>query len=130
MNDARGNEEMNPFLCVNTATPVEAAAIYIAQGFNPIPVPSRQKGPKIPRWQTLRISVGDVPTLFPDPAQNIGIILGDEFGTADVDCDVTEAVVAARFLLPATAMKFGREGQMSSTPVYRDSYSHAEMWPC
>ena len=57
----------------------KAAARYIERGWAPVPIPARQKGPQIPGWQRLRMSVSDVPRYFIG-GQNIGIITGKASG--------------------------------------------------
>jgi hypothetical protein len=95
----------------------EAAETYVNHGYRPVPIPSGEKGPTVRKWQELRPSVQDIPKLFGAGPQNIGLILGDA-GLADVDCDTPEATVAARILLPATGMVFGRSSKRSSHYFY------------
>ncbi len=79
----------------------KAAARYIERGWAPVPIPTRQKGPRISAWQHLRMGVSDVPRYFTN-GQNVGIINGEASGglvTVDLDC--SEAVaLAGRFLEP------------------------------
>ena len=85
-----------------------AAARYIERGWAPVPIPARQKGPQIPGWQRLRMSVSDVPRYFSN-VQNIGIITGKASGwlvTVDLDCPEAVAL-AGRFLEPT--LTGGRE---------------------
>src|SRR5215203_4473803 len=86
----------------------KAAARYIERGWSPVPIPARQKGPRISDWQRLRISVSDVPRYFTN-VQNIGIITGKASGwlvTVDLDCPEAVAL-AGRFLEPT--LTGGRE---------------------
>jgi hypothetical protein len=47
------------------------------------------------------------------------VLLGDKFGSADVDCDCSEAITAARELLPETGLIFGRQSKPFSHFFYR-----------
>jgi hypothetical protein len=100
-------------------TPVAAAEFYIDRGLHPIPIPTREKAPRIDNWPTLLLTKPDLPHYFNGAPQNIGIILGDDYGTADVDLDCNEAIAAARELLPETAMVFGRQSKPASHYFYR-----------
>jgi len=66
------------------------------------------------KWQDLRASIEYLPNLFHDGPQNLGLILGDDSGLADVDCDTVEAIVAACILLPLTKMVHGRSSKRAS----------------
>src|SRR5829696_6964266 len=86
----------------------KAAARYIERGWAPVPIPAWQKGPQIPGWQRLRMSVSDIPRYFIG-GQNIGIITGEASGwlvTVDLDCPEAVAL-AGRFLEPT--LTGGRE---------------------
>src|SRR5215213_3275900 len=86
----------------------KAAARYIERGWAPVPIPARQKGPRISDWQRLRIALEDVPRYF-NNGQNVGIITGKASGwlvTADLDCPEAVAL-AGRFLEPT--LTGGRE---------------------
>ena len=48
-----------------------------------------------------------------------GLLLGDRFGSTDVDCDSPEAITAARELLPETGLIFGRQSKPFSHYFYR-----------
>ena len=86
----------------------KAAARYIERGWAPVPIPARQKGPRIPDWQNLRIGLEDTPRYF-NNGQNVGIINGRASGwLVTVDLDRPEAVaLAGRFLEPT--LTSGRE---------------------
>src|SRR5215211_6884115 len=86
----------------------KAAARYIERGWAPVPIPARQKGPRISDWQHLRIGLEDIPRYF-NNGQNVGIINGEASGglvTADLDCPEAVAI-AGRFLEPT--LTSGRE---------------------
>jgi hypothetical protein len=86
----------------------KAAARYIERGWAPVPIPARQKGPRISDWQRLRLRLEDVPRYF-NNGQNVGIINGKASGgLVTVDLDRPEAVaLAGRFLQPTLVS--GRE---------------------
>jgi predicted P-loop ATPase len=106
-------------------TPVEAALFWIDRAFSPVPVRFRSKRPYNPddtkgrKWQDLRITTEMAPRYFDGAAQNIGVILGDDYGSADVDLDCPEAVSVAPRFLPDTGMKFGRASKPASHWFYR-----------
>jgi hypothetical protein len=108
-----------PFTGLNSATPLDAAMRYVEERLHPIPVPHRTKRPILDGWPDLRLTLADIPKYFSSAPKNIGIILGDETGIADVDCDTIEAVIAARLFLPKTGMVFGRASKRASHYFYR-----------
>jgi hypothetical protein len=81
-------------------TPRQAAEFYVRKGMFPVPIPTREKKPVIDDWPALRLTKSDLPRYFNGKTQNIGLILGDERGTTDVDLDCPEAIAAARNLFP------------------------------
>jgi len=106
-----------PSRCGNIA---DAAIWFIEHGFPPIPIPYGSKAPNHVAWQQMRVSVGDVPRYFDGSPQNIGLLCGEpSHGLTDVDCDVPEAIRAARSFLPPTAMIHGRVGKPRSHYWYR-----------
>src|ERR1700722_582932 len=100
-------------------TPIEAARDWLARGFLPVPVPFREKGPVEDGWQKMRLSFNDLPRYFNSQPQNIGILLGDDSGTADIDCDGMEAVAAAVEFVTPTGICFGRKSKPASHYIYR-----------
>ncbi len=100
-------------------TPLDAAIMWIQKGFSPVPVPHRSKRPVLKEWQRLEITRGRASEYFNGAPQNIGVLLGDKFGSADVDCDCPEAITAARELLPETGLIFGRQSKPFSHFFYR-----------
>ncbi len=102
-------------------TPLESARDWFARGFLPVPVPFRQKAPVVNGWQKLRLRVEDLPRHFDSKPQNVGILLGDDSGTADIDCDCMEAVAAAAEFAPPTGMCFGRKSKPASHYIYRSN---------
>ena len=92
-----------------------AARDYIERGWAPVPVPFRTKGPLLADWQTLKINRETAPNFFNGAPQNIGIILGAASGgLCDLDLDCSEAIAAAPYLLPRTAV-FGQ--RVSAPPI-------------
>ena len=100
-------------------TPLDAAITWIQKGYSPVPVPHRSKRPVLKEWQRLEITTEGVSQYFQDASQNIGVLLGDKFGSTDVDCDCPEAITAARELLPETGLIFGRQSKPFSHFFYR-----------
>jgi P4 family phage/plasmid primase-like protien len=100
-------------------TPLDAAITWIQKGFSPVPVPPRSKRPILKEWQRLDITTEGACQYFNGASQNIGVLLGDKFGSADVDCDCLEAITAARELLPETGLIFGRQSKPFSHFFYR-----------
>jgi hypothetical protein len=98
-----------------------AAGAYFQRGWLPIPVSFRSKIPPMDEWETLRPTTDRLPELFPPgQEQNVGLLLGaPSGGLVDADLDVREAVVAARFLLPATPLRHGRPGNPQSHYWYQ-----------
>jgi hypothetical protein len=100
-------------------TPLDAAITWIQKGFSPVPVPHRSKRPVLKEWQRFEITTEGASQYFNGASQNIGVLLGDKFGSADVDCDCPEAITAARELLPETGLIFGRQFKPFSHFFYR-----------
>jgi len=100
-------------------TPLDAAIAWIRKGFSPVPVPHRSKRPVLNGWERLEITIDVASRYFNDRPQNIGLLLGDRCGSADVDCDCPEAITAARQLLPETGLIFGRQSKPFSHFFYR-----------
>src|SRR5579864_6647296 len=102
------------------ASPLDAALFWINLGFLPVPVKFRSKKPCNPdrpdgnQWQDLRIDRETASHYFNGVRQNIGVLLGDQNGSADVDLDCQEAMGVAPQFLPDTGIKFGRQSKPSS----------------
>jgi hypothetical protein len=92
----------------------------IEQGFKVVPIPHKEKGPKIAGWQNLAITKDDVREYFSDnQPMNVGVLLGEPSGgVVDVDIDNFDAVKLAGHFLPATSMVFGRDGKPRSHHIY------------
>lgn len=100
-------------------TPLEAANYWLTRAFSPVPVPYRTKKAVLVGWQKLQITTELAPQYFNGARQNIGVHLGDKYGSTDVDCDCAESISAARLLLPETGMIFGRDSKSFSHYFYR-----------
>jgi hypothetical protein len=98
---------------------LDAAIEWIRKGFSPVPIPHRSKQPVLNEWQRLEITIDEASRYFNGASQNIGLLLGDKFGSTDVDCDCPEAITAARELLPDTGLIFGRQSKPFSHYFYR-----------
>ena len=84
-----------------------AARMYLQRGMMPVPVPLRQKGPRLKGWQNLRLHQSEITKYFCGKC-NIGILLGspsDNLVDVDLDCD--EAIEFADRFLPPTPAKTG-----------------------
>jgi hypothetical protein len=100
-------------------TSLDAALGWVERGFLPVPIPFRSKRPVIEGWPSLRIGKADVARFFNGGPQNIGVLLGEPYGAADLDLDCAEAIAAAAVLAPATGMIFGRASKPASHLFYR-----------
>lgn len=90
---------------------------YWGLGWALVPVPHKEKGPKLPGWQKLRLDFEDLPEAFPVPS-NVGVILGEASGgLVDVDLDCADAVELAPSFLPVTWI-FGRASKRASHWLY------------
>src|SRR5262249_38047564 len=98
---------------------IDHARRYIVCGWAPIPIPLREKGPRITGWQQLRLTGADLRMYFNSQC-NIGIILGQASGgLVDIDLDCNEAIHFASKFLPVTSAKFGRPSNKNSHWLYR-----------
>ena len=72
-----------------------ARAFLRRYGWQPVPVPTRRKGPVRSGWQNLRLTDEERPQYFDDD-DNLGVLLGEPSGgLVDVDLDCEEAVQLA-----------------------------------
>jgi hypothetical protein len=103
----------------NVPTRTEIACSCIRRGWATVPIPLREKGPRIAGWPNLRITEADASRYF-DGEGNVGVILGQPSGgLVDVDLDCFEAVMLARTHLPATRAIFGRASKPQSHWLYQ-----------
>jgi hypothetical protein len=98
---------------------LQSAVEWVERGFFPIPVPYRTKAPTIAGWQRLRIAKETAAQYFDGKPLNVGVLLGEPYGNADLDLDCAEAVAVAADLAPATGMVFGRLSKPRSHRFYR-----------
>jgi hypothetical protein len=93
----------------------KAAANYIQNGYYPIPIPHREKGPILSGWPSLRLYEDQIPTYFDKEQMNLGLILGEASnGLVDIDLDCQETRLLAGSYLPKTGQVWGRESSPSS----------------
>ncbi len=105
---------------------LSAVCDYIDRGWSPIPIPHCQKGPLIDAWQDLRINAETAAAYFNGARQNVGVILGPASGgLADFDLDCAEAIRAAPYILPRTAV-FGHASKRASHWIYRTNLSETQ----
>jgi putative DNA primase/helicase len=98
---------------------METALAYIDRGWSPIPIPPREKGPRLKEWQKLQLSAEEVPRYFSKDS-NVGVLLGTPSGgLVDIDLDSPEALGMATVLLPPTDAVFGRASTPQSHRLYR-----------
>ena len=100
-------------------TPLEAALDWCDRGYHPVPIPLRAKGPTLNDWQHTRIDATSAAKYFNCTDQNIGVLDGDEYGSADADLDCLEAITAGSFFLPETKLIFGRQSKPRSHYFFR-----------
>jgi hypothetical protein len=91
---------------------------YVEQGWKPVPIKFREKGPTTKDWKNLELDLAAVKRLFGNGPANVGIILGERSGhLTDVDLDCPEAVALAPYYLPPT-LTFGRDSNRKSHWLY------------
>jgi hypothetical protein len=83
-----------------------------------VPVPYREKGPKLEDWQELRITAETAGRYFNGAPQNVGVLQGPS-GAGDVDLDSREALIAFPDFAPETGLIFGRASKPRSHWFYR-----------
>jgi hypothetical protein len=99
-------------------TPLDWARAYVQRGWQPVPIPSGEKGPKLPGWGKLRLALDDLPHHFGNNC-NVGIILGPPSGElVDIDLDCPEAIELADLYVPPTGAEFGRKSKPRSHRLY------------
>jgi hypothetical protein len=83
---------------------------YIDKGWSPLPIPYREKAPRIKDWHNLKIDRTNASQHFNGAPQNIGVLLGPmSNGLVDGDLDCREALATASYLMPMTKAIFGRK---------------------
>jgi hypothetical protein len=102
-------------------TRLDYARRYWARGWSVVPVPNRQKGPRVKGWQNLRLDETGIANHLQGDG-NLGVILGGPSGgLVDVDLDCPEALQFAPRLLPETNAIFGRKSKPQSHWLYKVS---------
>jgi Bifunctional DNA primase/polymerase, N-terminal/Prophage CP4-57 regulatory protein (AlpA) len=96
-------------------SPLEIVLEYIDRHWAPIPVPFKEKNPRITAWQKQRITRETAGQYFNSAAQNIGVILGPASGgLTDIDLDCSEAIGLASYFLPRTGAILGAPPKRNS----------------
>src|SRR5215831_15869572 len=98
---------------------IDHAIFWCNLGYYPIPIPYREKGPKIENWPNLHITADDVPRYFNGQPSNIGVTLGEPYGNCDIDLDCAQALAAWPHFAPETGLVFGRKSKPRSHWFYR-----------
>jgi hypothetical protein len=87
---------------------------YASRGWRLVPVPRKQKAPRLTGSQKLRLDEADIAEYFTEDL-NIGVLLGKPSkNLLDVDLDCSEAIFLARHFLPATGCIHGRSSKPKS----------------
>jgi P4 family phage/plasmid primase-like protien len=99
-------------------TCIDWARLYYGRGWQPIPIPLREKNPGFKAWEQLRLDADTLELHFNGHPQNIGVLLGaPSANLVDIDLDCPEAVQLARDFLPPTG-RFGRLSKRASHWLY------------
>lgn len=99
---------------------LDIARTYIKRGWSPVPIPHKEKGPIENKWQHLRLTEATASRYFNGASKNVGVLLGEASqGLTDVDLDCDESVKLAPYVLPKTAVIFGRASRRSSHWLYQ-----------
>lgn len=101
-----------------TSSVLTAAFDLTRRGHFVVPVPHREKAPKLRGWQDLKLTEATIPQHFNGHPMNIGLLLGGPDGLADVDSDCHEALALGGWLPPTGAI-FGRAGKPYSHHLYK-----------
>ncbi len=97
-----------------TPTRSKAAQEYFNRGWQPIPVPPREKAPVLKGWQNRRFTSDELDEYFRGDG-NVGIILGKPSGgLIDIDIDCSEALAVSSDFLPVTDLVHGRASKPRS----------------
>jgi hypothetical protein len=95
---------------------------YIRRNWKAIPVPFKEKGPKLKDWPSLRITEQEAARYFGNGPVNVGVILGEvSDDLVDVDLDCPEAIAAAPSILP-TSLCFGRASTRAAHWIYKSAF--------
>jgi hypothetical protein len=96
-----------------------SARRYTKWGWSVVPVPYREKAPRLKNWQKLRLKKSELASRFSEQS-NIGVLLGEASGgLVDIDIDCHEALFLAPRFLPDTELVHGRKSKPCSHYWYR-----------
>src|SRR4029077_5953236 len=110
--------KLKPVIDIGKISARRAAKDYLARGWKPVPIPSKEKNPFHNGWQLEEITTKNVGEKF-ITYQNIGVQLGrPSNGLCDVDLDCAEARELAPYFLPETNARFGRESSPCAHWLY------------
>lgn len=99
---------------------------YTRRGWSVLPIPAKEKAPRLKGWQKLRLNKSDLADYFSEGG-NIGVLLGDPSKhLIDIDLDCDEAIVLATAFLPSTGRIHGRKSKPDSHWYY---YGEAGLKP-
>jgi hypothetical protein len=99
---------------------------YARRGWSVVPVPAKEKAPRLKDWQKLRLKKSDLADYF-SGGGNVGVLLGEPSKhLLDVDLDCDQAVFLASAFLPATERIHGRKSKPRSHWYY---YGQAGLKP-
>jgi Bifunctional DNA primase/polymerase, N-terminal len=91
---------------------------YTRRGWSVVPIPVKEKAPRLKGWQKLRLNKAGLADYFSEGG-NIGVLLGDPSKhLIDIDLDCDEAIVLASTFLPATERIHGRKSKLRSHWYY------------
>ena len=93
-----------------------AAAYYHQQGYRPVPIPAKEKGPRIKDWPNYQFDAATSARDFPAGC-NIGLIMGA--GILCVDLDHERVLSIAEQFLPPSGCVIGRPGRPRCHWFYR-----------
>ncbi len=95
----------------------EWARVYAERGWKLIPIPPREKAPRLKDWQRGLPNEEVLNHLTAD--SNLGVLLGAPSGTLiDIDIDAPDALPFAEQFLPPTVCVFGRANKPRSHRLY------------
>ena len=98
---------------------LKVARKYTSWRWRVVPIPPREKAPRLMKWQYLHLGKLDLPEYF-RKGNNIGVLLGKASdGLIDVDLDCDEAILLAPMFLPETSKVHGRKSKPESHYWYR-----------
>lgn len=103
-----------------------AARRYLRWGWQVVPIPHREKAPRLKEWQKLRLEESDLHHYFHD-GDCVGVLLGKPSKRlTDTDLDCLEAIFLAPNFLPETGRIFGHKSKPDSHYLY---YSKSTLEP-